>query len=116
MDGRSSQLGAALRGLGLERGERVLVVLPRLVEWWESMLGVLKAGLVAIPGTPLLTAGDVAYRIRAADVSAIITDAAGAERVRHVADQLPMLKHNIAVGAAAHAGWRAYEELIRTAS
>src|SRR5438874_12957169 len=41
--GRSSQLAAALKELGLERGERVLVVLPRLVEWWESMLGVLKA-------------------------------------------------------------------------
>src|SRR2546421_11935610 len=68
MASRSSQLAAALRLLGLERGERVLIVLPRLVEWWESMLGVLKAGLVAIPGTPLLTAGDLAYRIRAADI------------------------------------------------
>src|SRR5690242_5607599 len=62
---RSSQLAAALAGLGLERGQRVLIVLPRLVEWWESMLGILKAGLVAIPGTPLLTASDLAYRIRA---------------------------------------------------
>ena len=65
---RSSRLAVALRELGLAQGDRVLVILPRVVEWWEAMLGVLKAGLVAIPGTPLLTAHDIAYRVRAGGV------------------------------------------------
>ncbi len=87
-------------------------MLPRVVEWWEAMLGVLKAGLVAIPGTPLLTAHDIAYRIRAAEVSAIVTDSDGAAKIQQVADQLPMLRHQILIDPAASDGWHAYEQLI----
>src|SRR5439155_19100024 len=89
---RSSRLAASLCDLGLERGRRVLIVLPRVVEWWEAMLGVLKAGLVAMPGTPLLTKHDIAYRIEAAEVSAVVTDAAGAEKIDRIAGQLPTLR------------------------
>ena len=46
---RSSQVASALMRLGLQRGERVLVMLPKTVEWWESLVGLLKAGLVALP-------------------------------------------------------------------
>ena len=53
---RSDRLAAALAAR-LERGSVVLIVLPRLVQWWETMLAVCKAGMVASPGTTLLTAG-----------------------------------------------------------
>src|SRR5204863_3877591 len=75
---RSDRLANALESLGLRTGDRVLVMLPRVVEWWESMLGLEKARLVAIPGTTLLTPKDIAYRLEAAQISAVITDAANA--------------------------------------
>src|SRR6059036_1571203 len=67
--------------LGVRRGHRVLVTLPRVPQWWIAMLGLTKLGAVPIPGTPLLTAKDIRYRVEAADVSAIITDAQGAAKV-----------------------------------
>ncbi|HEY3110414.1 MAG TPA: AMP-binding protein, partial [Chloroflexota bacterium] len=34
---RSNRVANALEGLGIERGDRVLVVLPRVVAWWEAL-------------------------------------------------------------------------------
>ncbi|TMP96337.1 MAG: acyl-CoA synthetase, partial [Verrucomicrobia bacterium] len=67
--------------LGVLRGQRVLVTLPRVREWWIAMLGLTKLGAVPIPGTPLLTAKDIRYRVETAEVTAIITDAEGAAKV-----------------------------------
>ena len=59
---RSDRVAAALQRLGVRPGDRVMVQLPRVPEWWEVLLGCLKAGAVAVPGTVLLTAKDVRYR------------------------------------------------------
>src|SRR5258706_4293622 len=77
---RSDRLANALEGLGLSPGDRVLVMLPRVVEWWESLLGLEKARLVAMPATTLLTPKDIDYRIEAAGASPVITDAANADK------------------------------------
>lgn len=112
---RSNQVARALTGLGLARGERVAVVLPRIVPWWETLIGLFKAGLVALPGTVLLTSRDLAYRIRTAEATAIVTDAAGAEKLDQISDALPSLKHKIVVGGDKRAGWHAYDELVQAA-
>ena len=67
--------------LGIRRGDRVLVILPRVPPWWIAMLGLTRLGAIPIPGTPLLTAKDIRYRVEAAGVVAILTDPAGAVRV-----------------------------------
>ncbi len=70
---------------GLKQGDRVLVILPRLPQWWVGMLGLIRLGAVPIPGTTLLTGKDIAYRVRAAEVKAIFAEAAAADRVEHFA-------------------------------
>src|SRR5690349_12993458 len=40
---------------GIRRGDRVLVILPRVPQWWIAMLGLTRLGAIAIPGTTLLT-------------------------------------------------------------
>ncbi len=67
---RSNQLANALLKLGLRHGDQVLVDLPNLVEWWETMVALTKAGIIAIPGTTLLTEKDIAYRVKAAEIDA----------------------------------------------
>src|SRR5436190_21106006 len=42
--------------LGLKRGDRVLLITRRIPEWWVAMLGLIRLGVVPIPGIPLLTA------------------------------------------------------------
>jgi acetyl-CoA synthetase/medium-chain acyl-CoA synthetase len=68
---------------GVRKGDRVLVILPRVPQWWIGMLGLIRLGAVPIPGTPLLTPRDISYRIGAAEVHAIVTDPAGAAKVEN---------------------------------
>src|SRR5579884_2591580 len=70
---RSSRAANAFARLGMQKGDRVMVMLPRLPEWWESVLGLMKIGVVAIPCTTLLTPKDMQYRADVADVQGIIT-------------------------------------------
>lgn len=115
MRDRTDRVAKALADLGLQRGDRVVVVLPKIVEWWETLTGLLKAGLVALPGTVLLTSHDLAYRISAAEATAIITDAAGAAKIDEISPTLPKLKYKIVVGGM-RPGWHAYDALVDAAS
>src|SRR5262245_27741749 len=41
-DEQSSRVAFALEKQGIKKGERVLLLLPRIPEWWEAMLGLMK--------------------------------------------------------------------------
>ena len=66
---------------GIQRGDRVLLVLPRIPQWWISMLGMIRMGAVPVPGTPLLTTRDLLYRIDTAKIDAVITNPEGAAKL-----------------------------------
>lgn len=113
--GRTDRIANGLEAMGLRRGDRVLLVLPALVEWWESMVGLMKAGIIAIPATPLLTSKDIAYRVQSAGVDAVITDADGAAKVDAVAASLTGLRFKIAVCENRReipGGWDSFEEAL----
>ncbi|HSI32418.1 MAG: AMP-binding protein [Phycisphaerae bacterium] len=78
--GEARRAAAAFATAGIAPGDRVLVILPRIPQWWTAMLGLIRLGAVPIPGTPLLTPKDVAYRVQAASAKALLTDAEGAAR------------------------------------
>ena len=65
-----------LQSLGIRRGDRVIVMLPRLPEWQIAMLGCIKLGAIPIPCIDMLTPGDVAYRIQHSGARGAITTAA----------------------------------------
>ena len=66
---------------GVRRGDCVLIMLPRVPQWWIAMLGLIRLGAVPVPGTLLLNPRDVAYRLQAAHVRAVITNAEGIAKV-----------------------------------
>jgi acetyl-CoA synthetase/medium-chain acyl-CoA synthetase len=96
-DEQSSRAAHALEHLGIGKGDRVLVMLPRIPEWWETMLGLMKMGAVGIPCTTLLTAKDIQYRAELAEAVAIVTDQPGAEKVAQVRAQCPTLRTVVVV-------------------
>lgn len=91
-DEQSSRVAHALKTLGLQKGERVLLMLPRVPEWWEAMLGLMKIGAVGIPCTTLLTPKDIQYRAEIAEAVALITDQAGAAKMAQVRAQCPTIR------------------------
>ena len=77
----SCQAAELLRSSGVRRGDRVLVMLPRVPQWWISVLGLIRLGAMPVPATLLLTARDVAYRLGSARISAVITNRDGVGKV-----------------------------------
>ena len=64
LSGRSNQVANALRGLGVRRGDHILVMLGNVAPLWECMLAAIKLGAVIVPATTLLTPVDLNDRDR----------------------------------------------------
>ena len=69
---RSSRIANHLRGLGVRRGERILLMLGNVVPLWETMLAAMKLGAVVIPASTLLTEADLVDRVRRGRVRHIV--------------------------------------------
>lgn len=68
----SDQAASYLSSLGINRGDMVMLIEKRRLEWWITMLALHKLGAVPIPATHMLTSHDIVYRNNAASVKAII--------------------------------------------
>ena len=77
----SSKGAGAFKNIGINKGDKVLVMLPNIPEWWEVMLGLMRLNAVPIPATTLLTAKDIKYRLSAADIKAIIATDEEAQKI-----------------------------------
>jgi acetyl-CoA synthetase len=71
---RSNQVANYLRGLGLGRGDHLLLVLNNVAPLWEIMLAAMKLGVVVIPATTLLTADELADRVERGGAKMIVAD------------------------------------------
>jgi acyl-coenzyme A synthetase/AMP-(fatty) acid ligase len=99
----------ALLALGVKPGDPVFIMLPRGPAWYAAMLGGIRIGAVAMPGTNQLTSRDIAYRIGAADAVAAITSPDGAEKIDAIEQDLPSLRLRVVSGAGGRAGWEDFE-------
>jgi acetyl-CoA synthetase len=77
LSARSSQVAGWLRGLGVARGDRVLLMLGNVAPLWEIILATMKLGAVIIPASTLLQPADLVDRVSRGQVRHVITDAAG---------------------------------------
>ena len=69
---KTDRAASCLLRLGVKRGDMVMLILRRRLEWWFVMLALHKIGAVAIPATHMLTKHDIIYRNNSASVRAII--------------------------------------------
>lgn len=96
--------------LGIKRGDCVMLILKRRIEWWVTMVALHKIGAVAIPATHLLTDKDIIYRCHEAEIKAIV--AVGDTQVLHNVIKArafcPSLKHCISIGPRVPQGWDNY--------
>jgi acyl-coenzyme A synthetase/AMP-(fatty) acid ligase len=112
---RSRRFANVLSGLGVAPGARVFIMLPRVYQWWEIVLGCLRGCAVSVPGTTLLTTKDISYRLNAAEAVVVITDEDNAHKVDQVLAECQTVKHRIVLGRAG-GGWQEYERLMAAAS
>ncbi len=114
---RSDRFAEVLQKSGVKPGDRVLVQLPRVPQWWEVLLGCMKAGAVAVPGTVLLTPKDILYRSALSEGVAYVCDPDNAAKVDQVKGELPYLRELFVVGETSEReGWRSYDREVEAAS
>jgi acetyl-CoA synthetase len=104
---RSNRLANGLRSLGVNRGDRVLLMLGNVVPLWETMLAAMKLGAVVIPATTLLTPIDLADRFERGRAKHVIASAADTPKFDSFKHELT----RIAVGEAP-TGWHDYTDLL----
>jgi acetyl-CoA synthetase/medium-chain acyl-CoA synthetase len=108
----SNRMMNALGGLGVARGDAVMVMLPRVPAWQTAIVGALKLGALVIPCTASLRAKDILYRARHSGAKAIVTTVEQVPEVEAAGVDVPV---RIALGGAP-AGWHELDALLARAS
>jgi acetyl-CoA synthetase len=101
---RSNRVANYLRGLGVRRGDRVLLMLGNVVPLWEVMLAAMKLGAVTIPASTLLNRDDLIDRFDRGRARHVVTSP---EHAAKFAD-IPGDYTRICIGAAE--GWHDYAD------
>ncbi|MCW2612547.1 MAG: AMP-dependent synthetase [Cryptosporangiaceae bacterium] len=102
---RSDQVATRLAGLGVGKGDRVLLMLGNQVELWESMLAVMKLGAVIMPTTTATGGADLADRVGRGGARYVVANAVDTAKF----DEVPGEYTRIRVGDGAD-GWESYRD------
>lgn len=103
----TKRLGYALQQAGVSKGDRVLVIMPRIPEWQIAVVAALRIGAVPIPCIEMLTAKEVRYRAENAGATAVICRA---EQVDRVGDGLVDVPVKFSVGM--RDGWMSIADAL----
>lgn len=105
LSARSDQVANWLRGLGIGRGDHLIVMLNNTIELWEVMLAITKIGAVAVPTSTLLSASDLAFRVEHSHATAVVTLGSLSDRLSAIDDAV----QRIGVGDVP-AGWHDFAD------
>ena len=106
---RSGQVANFLRGLGVRRGDHVLLLLPNEVALWETMLACIKLGAVIVPTTTLVSTDDLADRFERGNIRHVV--ASHTAVAKFAAFTQPFTRVCVGVGSGADdtaPSWLAY--------
>ena len=104
----SDKAANMFKGLGVSKGDMVMLMLKQRPEVWFCMLGLHKLGGVVIPATYQLTAKDIVYRVQSANVKMICAadDPDIVKQMNLARPQCPNLTHVSILGEDIPEGWR----------
>ena len=113
----SNRFANAAGNLGIERGDRVMVLLGKVPEWHIVLTALLKLGAIAIPCAPQLRANDLQFRAEHSGSVAMLSGPEGFAEVEKMRaeSELPTLQYFVALGEERD-GWESFERLMAGAS
>ena len=88
----SDRFANALRAHGVQRGDRVGILLPQCPETAISHIAVYKLGAIAIPLFTLFGPDALEYRLGNSEARAVITDGANVQKIQEIKERLPDLR------------------------
>jgi benzoate-CoA ligase len=111
---RSNRFGNALRRLGVDVEDRVLLVLPDRPEFAFAWFGAAKAGAVIAMVNPLLPADDFVHYFQYSRARVAVVDESTLDRIEPLLPAFTHLRHLVVVGACGR--HLSFEELLRESS
>ncbi len=111
----SNKFANGLREMGIRKGDRAMLLVHRVPEWYIAILGMFKLGVIPIPTPNLSVPKDIQYRVKEAKANTIVTDMPNHSKVDEVRDKLPSLKNFILIGGSAE-DWTPYSEMMEDVS
>lgn len=108
-----NKIGNIFLKTGLQKGDVILVMVPRLIEAYEIYLAALKTGIVVIPSSEMLKAKDLQYRIQHAEVKGIVAYYPYIEQFNDIEELKDILK--FVVGNKTN-DWNSLYDLMETSS
>ncbi len=109
----SNQAANLLIKLGIRKGDRVFIMIPRLPEWWIFSLACIRIGAVQCPSPGLLTPHDCQYRINAGKFKMVITNLENTPKFDEIRNECPSLLSMILIDGEKE-GWVSYRKEIST--
>src|SRR6266536_261662 len=117
---QANKFANALRELGVQEGDRVILRMPNIPPALVANFAILKLGAVCTPTSPLFSRAEIAHVANDSEAVAIIVSSALLGEVEAARENLQTVKHIIVVGGdAADAkakGFLAYGELLQSGS
>ncbi len=90
LDEMSRALGAWLQGKGLQRGDRVAIMMPNVLQYPVCVAGILRAGFVVVNVNPLYTPRELEHQLKDSGAKAIIIIENFAKTLEQVLSKTPM--------------------------
>lgn len=109
----SSKAANYLTSLGIQKGDRVMLVLKRHYQFWFAINALHKIGAIAVPASAQLTEKDFDYRFNSAGIKAIIctSDGSTAQAVDEAIPTSPTVQYRIIVNGQRD-GWLDFDKSI----
>lgn len=108
----SNRVARGLLEAGLARGDRVMLMLNRRLDFWIALLALHKIGAVAVPLPSMLTVHDISYRLGAANLRGAVVEDALTARVDEARVCHPALRVLVKAGPGhTSTAWQSLEEL-----
>jgi acetyl-CoA synthetase len=98
LQARVNRLADGLRSLGLDPGQRYLIRLPSIPDFYAAFLAGLKIGAVAIPTPQQLQEKELRHILNVAHVRVVITEENLAGPIRLIHRDVPTLEHVVCLG------------------
>jgi acetyl-CoA synthetase len=105
----SNMAANILLKFGINKGDRVMIMLPRVPEWWIFVIAIIKLGAVVCPVPTLLTPKDLQYRINEGNFRLVITDFENSEKIDIIHEDCPSLQTRFLVDGEKD-GWVSYQK------
>ncbi|TLS39101.1 acyl-CoA synthetase MbcS [Pseudalkalibacillus caeni] len=108
---KANRAANALTKLGLKKQDRVLIMMPRLIDTYAIYIACLKAGLVVIPSSEMLRKKDLVYRLNHGEAKAVISYHQFIDQLDGVEEEAPGLNAKLIVGGEAE-GWKSLDQMM----